>query len=197
MTVSIGLGRVGSNFFSLVVGQVGLGQSADGSQKWTHGQLCSDINYSVLKAPLDLKSNSQPIYITEREHFSHGTGASMMSVCGSTSACYSQRPGRRPTSAWASTLVLAYTYLGAGLHLPGRRRTPTLAPAYTYLDAGLHLPGHLPWRRPTRTWAPAYTYLGAGVHLPVRRQRGSSACGRRARHLHSDGRRAGTFAPTL
>jgi len=30
MTVSIGLGRVGSNFFSLVVGWVGLGQSADG-----------------------------------------------------------------------------------------------------------------------------------------------------------------------
>jgi len=30
MTVSIGLGRVGSNFFSLVVGWVGFGQSADG-----------------------------------------------------------------------------------------------------------------------------------------------------------------------
>ena len=40
MTVSIGLGPI----FSLVVGWVELGQSADGlgwvgSQKWTHGQL--------------------------------------------------------------------------------------------------------------------------------------------------------------
>jgi len=30
MTVSIGLGRVGSNFFSLIVGWIGLGQLTDG-----------------------------------------------------------------------------------------------------------------------------------------------------------------------
>jgi len=44
MTVSIGLGEI----LSLVVGWVGLGQSADGfgwvgSQKWTHGQLWSGL----------------------------------------------------------------------------------------------------------------------------------------------------------
>jgi len=42
MTVSIGLGRVGSNFFSLVVGNwVGSGHT-----KWTHGQLCAKLRHS-------------------------------------------------------------------------------------------------------------------------------------------------------
>jgi len=46
MTVSIGLGRVGSNFFSLIVGWVGLdwvsqlmGWVGLGHTKWTYGQL--------------------------------------------------------------------------------------------------------------------------------------------------------------
>jgi len=49
MTVSIGLGRVGSNF-SLVVGWVGLGWASQlmgwfgsGHTKWIHGQLCSVV----------------------------------------------------------------------------------------------------------------------------------------------------------
>jgi len=49
MTVSIGFGRVGSKFFPLVVGWVGLGQSADGlgHKKWTHGQLWGKVPSGV------------------------------------------------------------------------------------------------------------------------------------------------------
>jgi len=51
MVSYIGLGRVGSNFFSLVLGWVGLGwvsllmgSFGSGQTKWTHGQLWSRLS---------------------------------------------------------------------------------------------------------------------------------------------------------
>jgi len=60
MTVSIAVGSGWVQFFSLVVGRVGLGQSADGlgwvgsgHTKWTHGQLCGA---PVARAPPGLNA---------------------------------------------------------------------------------------------------------------------------------------------